>query len=56
MFFGGGNGSDVLDEFLRLGGKTPPFDFGAVIVELAEHTIFGAGIQAEPCYRSRGHS
>jgi hypothetical protein len=47
---GGGDGLNVLEEFLGLGGKTPPFDFGAVVVEVAEHAVFGVGIQPEPCY------
>ena len=50
-FVGGGDGLDMLDQLLRFGGKAPRFDFGAVIVEVAEHAIFGVGIQAEPCYR-----
>ena len=47
---GGGDGLNMLDELLGLGGKAPPLDFGAVIVELAEHAVFGVGIQTEPCY------
>jgi len=50
-FVGGGDGLNLRNEFLGLGGKTPPLDFGAVIVELAEDAIFGVGIQPEPCYR-----
>ena len=42
-FVGGGDGLDMLDEFLGLGGKLPPLDFGAVIVEVAEDTVFGVG-------------
>jgi len=50
-FVGGGDGLDMLDEFLGLGGELPPLEFGAVIVEVAEDTVFGVGIQTEPCYR-----
>ena len=52
-FVGGGDGLDMLDQELGLGGKLPPLDFGAVIVEVAEDTVFGVGIQTEPCYRGR---
>ena len=38
---GGGDGLNMLDEFLGLGGKTPPLEFGAVIIEVAEDTVFG---------------
>ena len=48
---GGGNGLDMLDEFLGLGGKAPPFDFLTLITELPEDAVFGVGIQTEPCYR-----
>ena len=48
---GGGDGLNMLDEFLGVGGELPPFDLSAVIVEVAEHAVFGVGIQAEPCYR-----
>ena len=50
-FVGGGDGLDMFDEELGLGGELPPLDFGAVIVELAEDAIFGVGFQTEPCYR-----
>ena len=48
---GGGDGLDMFEEELGLGGELPPFNFGAVIIELTEHAIFGVGIQTEPCYR-----
>lgn len=50
---GGGDGLQVLEELLGLGGETPPLDFGAVIVELTEDAVFGVGIEPEPCYRGR---
>ncbi len=50
-FVGGGNGLDMLDQELGLGGELPPLEFSALIVEVAEDTVFGVGIQAEPCYR-----
>jgi hypothetical protein len=50
-FVGGGNGLNIFDEELGLGGELPPLDFGAVIVELTQNAIFGVGIQTEPCYR-----
>lgn len=33
------------------GCKLPRLEFGAVIVEVAEDTVFGVGIQPEPCCR-----
>ena len=48
---GGGDGLNLRDELLGLGGKAPPLEFVALIVEVAEHTVFGVGIQPEPCYR-----
>jgi hypothetical protein len=42
-FVGGGNGLDVLDQLLGLGGETPPLDFVTLIIELTEDTIFGVG-------------
>src|ERR1019366_6920635 len=53
---GGGDGLDIFDEELGLGGELPPFNFGAVIIELTEHAIFGVGIQTEPCYRGIIHN
>ena len=50
-FVGGGNGLNMFDEELGLGGELPPLEFGAVIVELTQNAIFGVGIQTEPCYR-----
>ena len=50
-FVGGGNGLDMLDEFLGLGGEAPPFNFLTLIIELAKDAVFGVGIQTEPCYR-----
>jgi len=50
-FVGGGNGLNMFDEELGLGGELPPLDFGAVIIELTQNAIFGVGIQTEPCYR-----
>ncbi len=47
---GGGDGLDLGDEFLGLGGKLPPLDFGAVVVEVSEDAVFGVGIEPEPCY------
>src|ERR1039457_4524380 len=47
---GGGNVLDMLDQEGRLGGEAPPFEFGALIVEVPEDAIFGVGIQTEPCY------
>lgn len=47
---GGGNGLDMLDEFLGLGGEAPPFDFLTLIIEVPEDAVFGVGIQTEPCY------
>ena len=48
---GGGDGLDLGNELLGLGGKLPPFDLAALIIELTEDTVFGVGIQPEPCYR-----
>jgi len=48
---GGGDVLDMLEEEPGLGGKLPRFEFGAVIVEVAENAVFGVGIQTEPCYR-----
>src|ERR1039458_8413674 len=48
---GAGNVLDMLEQEGGLGGKAPPFEFGAVIVEVTEDAIFGVGIQTEPCYR-----
>ena len=48
---GGGNVLDMLDQEHGLGGEAPPFEFGALIVEVTEDAIFGVGIQTEPCYR-----
>jgi len=53
---GGGDGLDIFDEELGLGGELPPFNFGAVIIELTEQAIFGVGIQTEPCYRGVIHN
>jgi len=47
---GGGDGLDLRDEFVGLGGKLPPLELGAVIIEVSEHAVFGVGIEAEPCY------
>jgi hypothetical protein len=33
----------MFDEELGLGGKLPPLEFGAVIVEVAEDAIFWSG-------------
>ena len=46
------DGLDLGDEFFGLGGKLPPLDFAALIIELPEHAVFGVGIEPEPCYRS----
>jgi hypothetical protein len=35
---------------VRLGGKLPPVAFAALIIQVREDTVFGMGIQAEPCY------
>lgn len=43
-FVGGGNGLNMFNEELGLGGELPPLDFGAVIVEVTEQAIFGVGI------------
>jgi hypothetical protein len=48
---GGGDGLDMLDQELGLGGELPPLGFDATIVELTGDAVFGVGIQAEPCYR-----
>ena len=48
---GGGDGLHMREELLGLGGKAPPVEFAALIVELTEHAVFGVGIQPEPCYR-----
>ena len=48
---GGGDGLDVFEELLGIGGETPVIDFMALIVEVGQHAISGVGIQAEPCYR-----
>src|SRR5487761_2456279 len=50
---GGGDGLEMLDELLGLGGEAPPLEFAALIVELRQHAIFGVGIQTEPCYSCR---
>ena len=50
-FVGGGDGLDMLDQELGLGGELPPLEFSALIVEVAQDAVFGVGIQAEPCYR-----
>jgi len=50
-FVGGGNGLDLGDELLGLGGQLPPLELGAVIIEVSEDAVFGMGIEAEPCYR-----
>ena len=56
-FVGGGDGLDLLDEFLRLlGGERPGLDFLPLIIELSQEEIFGVGIQTEPCYRGRIHN
>jgi hypothetical protein len=47
----GGDGLKMRDELLGLGGKLPPLEFAALIIEVAEHAVFGVGIQPEPCYR-----
>ena len=47
---GDGDGLEMLEELLGLGGKLPPFHFAALIIELTEDAIFGVGIQSEPCY------
>src|ERR1022692_3340914 len=56
VLLGGGDGPDMLHQLFRLGGEAPPLDFGAVIIELTEHAIFGVGIQTEPCYRCVIHN
>ena len=53
---GGGNGLEMLDEFLGLGGEAPGLNLLPVIIELAEDAIFGVGIQTEPCYRGVIHN
>jgi hypothetical protein len=51
-FVGGGDGLNLLDEFLGLlGGERPGLDFLPLIIELSQEEIFGVGIQTEPCYR-----
>ena len=47
---GGGDGLQVREELLGRGGKLPPLEFAALIVELTEDAVFGVGIQPEPCY------
>src|ERR1017187_3372623 len=56
MLIGGGNGLDMMNQLLRLGGKAPPLDFVTLIIELAQHAVFGVGIQTEPCYRGSIHN
>src|ERR1022692_1327770 len=53
---GGGNVLDMLHQEGRLGGEAPPFEFGALIVEVPEDALFGVGIQTEPCYRCVIHN
>ena len=50
-FVGGGDGLDVVEELLGIGGETPPAALGALIVQLGQNAISGVGIQPEPCYR-----
>ena len=47
---GGGDGLDLGDELVGLGGELPPLELGAVIIEVREHTVFGVGVESEPCY------
>ena len=55
-FVGGGDGLDVVEELLGIGGETPPAALGALIVQLCQDAVFGVGIQAQPCYSSNiGH-
>jgi hypothetical protein len=51
-FVGGGDGLDMLEELLGIGGEAPPFAFRAVIVEMSQDAIFGVGIQSQPGYSS----
>jgi len=50
-FVGGGDGVNLSDELLRLGGKLPPVEFATLIVQVREHAVFGMGIESKPCYR-----
>ena len=43
VLVGGGDGLDMLDELLGLGGEAPPLDFGALIVELSRARNFWSG-------------
>jgi len=54
-FDGDGDGLDLFEESVGIGGETPVIDFIALVVELGQHAISGVGIQAEPGY-SRGVS
>ena len=47
---GGGDGLDLGDELVGLGGELPPLELGAVIIEVSEDAVFGVGIEAQPCY------
>jgi hypothetical protein len=49
---GGGDGLDVFEQLLWIGGEAPPFELRALIVEMSQDAISGVGIQSEPCYRS----
>lgn len=47
---GGGDGLDLGDELVGLGGKLPALELGAVIIEVCEDAVFGVGVESEPCY------
>ena len=47
---GGGDGLDLGDELVGLGGELPPLELGAVIIEVSEDAVFGVGVESEPCY------
>ena len=49
-FVGRSDEADLLDECIGAGGQPPPLLLRPVVIELGQHTIFGVGIQPDPCY------